>query len=142
MSRMIPMVAALALTASIAGCGSDGSNEPAPAAKRPAATASQTLTLKSVPGDKALFDKGALTAKPGPTEIVLKNIEDVPHNIRLTRGTKCCMDKGGPDIGGTKTILEGTTKAVVDLEPGKYTYYCSIGGHWQQGMRGLLTVRS
>jgi plastocyanin len=29
----------------------------------------------------------------------------------------------------------------IDLQPGKYTFYCSITGHRAQGMEGTLTVK-
>ena len=34
----------------------------------------------------------------------------------------------------------GTSKVVVALKPGKYTFYCSVPGHEVGGMKGTLTV--
>ena len=59
-----------------------------------------------------------------------KNDSSVPHNIAL---------KGGPE----GQIVQGgkTSKITVDLKPGKYTFYCSVPGHEQAGMKGTLTVK-
>jgi uncharacterized cupredoxin-like copper-binding protein len=34
-----------------------------------------------------------------------------------------------------------TSSLKIDLEPGKYTFYCDIIGHRAQGMEGTLTVK-
>jgi uncharacterized cupredoxin-like copper-binding protein len=34
-----------------------------------------------------------------------------------------------------------TSKVTVNLKPGKYTFYCTVPGHEQAGMKGSLTVK-
>jgi plastocyanin len=126
-----------------AGCGGDEEGSPA-SQKQPAETEAapeQTLklTVKASPG-KITFDKSQLRAKAGPVAIQLTNPTQLGHNVRIATGTKCCQQPGSKDIGGTDTIGEGETTAVVDLKPGKYVYYCATGGHWQLGQRGKLVV--
>jgi transcriptional regulator with XRE-family HTH domain len=41
----------------------------------------------------------------------------------------------------TKTITGGQTSVSVDLTPGTYTFFCSVPGHEQAGMKGTLTVK-
>jgi plastocyanin len=86
------------------------------------------------------FDKERLSAKAGRTVFELTNGKRKGHNIRIHTGDECCFGPGSKDIGGTRTIGTGRTRAAVDLEPGTYTYLCSAGGHWRT-QHGTLVVR-
>jgi Copper binding proteins, plastocyanin/azurin family len=116
-------------TALPAGCG--GSDEPAPQVLR--------LSVVTAPG-VIEFDKKRLSARAGRIAFVLTNGKLRGHNIRIHTGDECCFGPGSEDIGGTRTIGTGRTRAVVDLEPGIYTYLCSAGGHWRT-QHGTLVVR-
>ena len=50
------------------------------------------------------------------------------------------LEQGETELGGTKTIAHGTTKAYVTLKRGVYHFYCSVPGHEDAGMSGNLTV--
>jgi plastocyanin len=102
----------------------------------------QVLRLQVVaPRGVIEFDRRRLTARAGRIAFVLVNDKLRGHNIRLHRG-----DIGGlapqtsEDLGGTATISTGRTRAVLELEPGTYTYLCSAGGHWRT-QYGRLVVR-
>lgn len=131
---------AFAVAALAAGCGDDGEDNAAKSATPPKGP-DQVLRLKveSSPGE-IKFDKSKLTAKAGKATIELVNPAELGHNVRIATGTKCCMLPDSEDIGGTNTVSKGTTRAVVDLKPGNYVYYCSVTGHWRRGQRGSLVV--
>jgi plastocyanin len=133
--------AAFAASALVAGCGGgDGDDNGAEAASAPKDPA-EVLRLRVDPSPGEIqFDKSRLTAKPGKVAIELVNPVEVGHNVRIATGKKCCLEPGSKDIGGTNTVSKGKTRAVVDLKPGNYVYYCTAGGHWQRGQRGSLVV--
>jgi Copper binding proteins, plastocyanin/azurin family len=125
------VVVALALSATLlAGCG-DTDDE----------RVRQVLTLGVVTRPGVIeFDKKRLSARAGRIELVLINDKRRGHNIRIHTGDVCCLRPGSKDVGGTRTIGTGRTRAVVDLQPGTYTYLCSAGGHWRT-QHGTLVVR-
>jgi plastocyanin len=112
-----------------AGCG--GSDEEPTQVLR--------LSVVTAPG-VTKFDKDRLTAKAGRIAFVLINAKRKGHNIRIYTGDECCFGPGSKDIGGTRTIGTGRARAVLDLEPGTYTYLCSTGGYWRT-QNGTLVVR-
>jgi hypothetical protein len=114
------------------GCGDD-EDDPAPAP--------QVLRLSVVTAPGVIeFDKERLSAQAGRIAFVLVNEKRRGHNIRIHTGDRCCFGPGSRDIGGTRTIGTGRTRAVLELDPGTYTYLCSAGGHWRT-QHGTLVVR-
>jgi plastocyanin len=68
----------------------------------------------------------------GPVTFEL-TCESLPHNVVLE------------GVAGEDPLVEcpgaGTaTGETVEIEPGDYTYYCSIPGHRQAGMEGQITA--
>lgn len=118
MSRLLPIVCALlVLGASVALA--------APTATR--------LGISADPHGAMRYDKTALRAKPGRVTIAMRNPSVIPHNVAI-RG------KGVKKLG--KVVLKGGTSTVTaTLKPGRYVFYCSVPGHEQAGMKGVLTVR-
>lgn len=87
------------------------------------------------------FDRRRLTARAGQIRFVLVNEKLRGHNIRIHRGDiRGRSPQASEDLGGTQTISTGRTRAVLELEPGVYTYLCSAGGHWRT-QNGRLVVR-
>jgi len=80
------------------------------------------------------FDKTELTSKPGKVTIDFDNPSSIPHNVEIET-------EGGEVLGGTETIASTEEKATVELEPGTYTFFCSVPGHREAGMEGTLVVK-
>jgi plastocyanin len=73
-------------------------------------------------------------AKAGKVTIVLTNKSPLPHNVALQKGTS------GPTLDATPTFTGGTKSVTLDLKPGTYTFFCTVPGHRQAGMKGTLIV--
>jgi plastocyanin len=136
----VSAIAALGLVA--AGCGGGDENEaapPAPPAETPPAetggggeAAGTTLELAADPSGALAFDKTSLEAPAGEVSIVLTNDSSVPHNVSI--------EDGGVEVEGETFSGGGTRTTSATLEPGTYTFYCSVPGHADAGMTGTLTV--
>jgi plastocyanin len=102
--------------------------EPKPAAKGPGST----LQLAASPTQIA-FDTTKLTSKPGKVTIDFTNPAPLEHDVAI--------DQDGKQIAISETIAEGKTSVSADLAPGTYTFLCTVPGHAEAGMEGVLTVR-
>ncbi|HET7455870.1 MAG TPA: plastocyanin/azurin family copper-binding protein [Solirubrobacterales bacterium] len=92
------------------------------------------VDVEADPSGNLAFTSDTATAEAGKATINFTNDSPVPHDVKIE-------DENGEEIGGTEVISEGSDSAEVELEPGTYTYYCSIPGHRQAGMEGTLTVK-
>lgn len=115
-SAVLMATALLVLTA----CGND-----APAA----APDGDGLTV--VAGDM-FYEPTQLSAPAGTVEITLVNEGAAQHDLVIE------------ELGDLEVIPlvdpGDTVTGSVELEPGTYTFYCSVPGHRAAGMEGTLTV--
>lgn len=134
-NTIIGVVAGAAAVAS--GCGDDDGNPvgaktgETPAAQ-PSGGGGSTLALAADPGGAIAFDKKTLTAKSGETTIDFANASQVPHAVEI---------EGNGIEEETETIQGGKASLTVDLTPGRYEFYCPVGDHQQEGMKGVLNVK-
>jgi plastocyanin len=110
----------------------EGEKAPAPKPKPAAAGPGGTLQLAASPSDLA-FDTTSLTSKPGKVTIDFDNPAALEHNVAI--------DQDGKEIAASETITEGKTSVTADLAPGTYTFLCTVPGHAEAGMEGVLTVQ-
>jgi len=90
------------------------------------------LQLAADPEDLA-YDTDQLVASAGPLVIDFNNPSAIPHNV--------VIEGEDGDIAGTEEIAETSVQLRVGgIEPGEYTFYCSVSGHREAGMEGVLTV--
>jgi len=120
-SAVFAVAAALAAAVVVAG----------PAAAQPTSTATSIVKISAL-ASGLKYNTTVLHAKAGKVEIVFTNKSMLQHNVRV--------ESGETELGGTKKITKGTTKAYVTLKKGTYNFYCSVPGHEDAGMRGKLIV--
>lgn len=98
----------------------------------PAVAENGVLEIESDPNGQLAYVTDQATAPPGPLRIDSPNESSVDHNIALEL-------EGGDEIG--EVVKDGGVSTIeVDVEPGTYTFYCSVPGHREGGMVGELTV--
>lgn len=139
------LVAVLALGAiGFAACGDDEEEDaapPPPAATAPAQTetagaeqpaAGEGVEVAADPGGKLAYVQDSLSAPAGQVTFEFTNESSTPHDVNI--------EQDGKRIAGTEIIRQDEERLTVELEPGRYTYFCSVNGHREAGMEGPLTV--
>ena len=136
------VVAALAVVG-LAACGSSSNDNSTTAAATPPATTpaagggaggGSTVDISTPSGSTLAFDQKDATAKAGNVTIDFDNKQSLQHDVAVA-------DSSGKVIGQTDLVSSGTANATVDLQPGTYTFYCTVPGHKEAGMEGTLTVK-
>jgi plastocyanin len=91
-----------------------------------------TLQLAADPSDIA-FDTTSLSSKPGRVTIDFDNPATLEHNVAI--------EQDGKQLAISATIAGGRTSVTADLEPGTYTFLCTVPGHAEAGMEGTLSIK-
>jgi mono/diheme cytochrome c family protein len=94
------------------------------------ANAQNVVDVPTDPTGQLAYKFKAASAKAGKVTLESTNDSSVPHNIALKDGPEGEVVQGGK-----------TSKIEVDLKSGSYTFYCSVPGHEQAGMKGTLSVK-
>ena len=95
-----------------------------------------TVSLTAGPGGLLKYEEKTVTAPTGSVTIEFDNPStwDEGHDVVV-------VNAEGKEITRTDVIFEGDTDtATAEFAPGKYIYYCSVGGHRRSGMQGRLIV--
>jgi plastocyanin len=90
------------------------------------------LEIPADPNGGLFFEFAEATAPAGAVTMRSPNESSVDHNI--------AVDGGGVDEVGPVVRDGGVSEIEVDLQPGEYSFYCSVEGHREAGMEGPLTV--
>jgi plastocyanin len=80
------------------------------------------------------FTAKSAEAEAGEVTINFTNPQAVPHDVAIE-------NSGGEVIAQTEQLTEGSDSASAELEPGTYTFFCTVPGHREAGMEGTLTVK-
>jgi mono/diheme cytochrome c family protein len=94
------------------------------------ANAKNVVDIPTDPTGQLAYKFKSASAKSGKVTVESKNDSSVPHDIAL---------KGGP--GGKLVSGGGVSSFTANLKPGSYTFYCTVPGHEQAGMKGTLSIK-
>lgn len=115
--------AALAAVALAAACGGDDGDD-LPEVE------GETSPRFEVHADEMTFDPDAVAVAAGDVEVVLTNDGTILHDLRVEDQAFILEANAGQTVEGRIT-----------LEEGRYRYFCSIPGHREAGMEGVIEVR-
>jgi plastocyanin len=90
------------------------------------------LEIPAAPSGALYYVFADATAPAGQLKIESPNEASTEHDIAI--------EGNGVDEKGEVVSNGGVSEIDVDLEPGEYTFYCSVEGHREGGMEGTLTV--
>ena len=113
---------------------SAGKEESSEGGKEAGGGGSGTVSVEANPEGSLEFEESSISAKAGNDTLEFTNESPVPHDVKIENSK-------GEEVGGVEIVSEGTESASVELEPGEYTFFCSVPGHRQAGMEGTLTVK-
>ena len=132
--RALPLLlvfAASVLALSACGGGSESSSTTPAATGGGGGGGGSTVQISADPSGALKFEQTDVSASAGTITIDFTNMSSLPHDVQI---------EGNGASGGTDQITDSSTSATVDLEPGTYTFFCSVDGHRAAGMEGTLTV--
>ncbi|MCX6385993.1 MAG: plastocyanin/azurin family copper-binding protein [Solirubrobacterales bacterium] len=102
--------------------------------QKPLATAKDgVLVMPADPGGQLLYTFKNAVSTAGPLVINTPNKSQTPHNIAI--------DGPGANAAGKVVVGGGTSTISVTVAAGKYAFFCTVPGHRQAGMEGVLTVK-
>ncbi len=101
----------------------------APATKGPGGTLQLAADTSAI-----AYDKTELTSKAGKVTIDFTNPAALEHDVAIEA-------EDGKELAASEVIAEGKTSVSTELAPGTYAFFCTVPGHREAGMEGVLTVR-
>jgi plastocyanin len=90
-----------------------------------------TVSITADPSGALKYEETDVSATAGSVTIDFTNMSSLPHDVTI---------EGNGASGGTDVITGSSTSTTIDLQPGTYTFFCSVDGHRAAGMEGTLTV--
>lgn len=121
-------------TTSTSSGGESSSGGAAGGGQEEAGGGGSTLSFEADPNGELAYTTKTATAKAGKVTIDFKNPQALTHDVAIE-------DSSGEEVGATELIASGSDSTTVDLKPGKYHFFCTVPGHREAGMEGVLTVK-
>ena len=97
-------------------------------------SSSSTISFEADPGGELAYTTTKATAKAGKVTVDFKNPQALTHDVAIENAQ-------GEEVGATELIASGDDSTTVDLKPGTYHFFCTVPGHREAGMEGVLTVK-
>jgi plastocyanin len=126
---LLVLLAALALV--LAACG--GGNGESATTSAGGGGGGSTVKISADPSGALKFEETSDEATAGKVTIDFTNDSSISHDVKI--------EGNGVEGEGTDQVTGGSTSATLDLQPGTYTFYCSVDGHRAAGMEGQLVVK-
>ena len=106
------------------------SNESSPPAPSGSESAVRTITATE---EDFSISVGEDSVPAGSYEIEVVNSGGASHDL--------VVERDGEDVAATEILRPGDSATLtVDLEPGEYVFYCSVGAHRAMGMELTIEV--
>ena len=130
--RTLPMLVLLAsLVLALAACG--GGNGESATTSAGGGGGGSTVKISADPSGALKFEQTSVEATAGKVTIDFTNDSSLSHDVKI--------EGNGIEDEGTDQVTGGSTSATLDLQPGTYTFFCSVDGHRAAGMEGQLVVK-
>jgi plastocyanin len=134
--RALPLLLVLAASVlALSACGggsSSSSTTPASTSGGGGGGGGSTVKISADPSGALKYEQTDVSATAGSVTIDFTNMSSLPHDVTI---------EGNGASGQTDTITNSSTSTTIDLDPGTYTFFCSVDGHRAAGMEGTLTVK-
>jgi uncharacterized cupredoxin-like copper-binding protein len=145
--RAAPLVLAVGIGL-ISGCSADEADpDAAPSSSAEASPSSSAPSSSAASSSPAEVESETVSVTEGEMFIELSedsfgagtytfevtNTGNMPHDF--------VVEQDGSDVTGTEVIQPGQSATLeVELQPGDYVFYCSVGAHRAAGMEVPVTV--
>jgi plastocyanin len=142
MKKLVVVLCLLALPSfGLVACGDDDEETTAQTTEETTATdpgaggggGGGTFAVAADPDGALAFTEDSASVPAGEVTVEFDNPAATAHDVVIE-------DAGGEELIATDVISQDTTSASGELEPGEYTFYCSVDNHRDAGMEGTLTV--
>jgi plastocyanin len=142
MRKLLVLISVLALAAfALGACGGDDDEDTAASDTSATQTTSGTgegaggtISISADPDGAIAYTETSVTAPAGDDTVEFDNPASLSHDVVIE-------DPDGNEVARTDVIAQDTATTTAQLEPGEYTFFCSVDGHREQGMEGTLTVK-
>jgi plastocyanin len=92
-----------------------------------------TVSLEADPDGQIAYTTDSASTTAGEVTIEFTNPASLPHDVVVE-------DADGNELARTDVITGDSTSTTAQLDPGEYTFFCSVDAHRDAGMEGTLTA--